>query len=164
MTAADRRLRDSRFQAADASDVVPASERIPKIHKLPINCVPTVSVGSSQATPKDLNISFINRSAKKSSRKTKSKTPPVPPAADWRTTDQDEIARRVQRAIDEKHTISNLHPEHPVFSTFAVKSPSGMTYQTEIRDLPGRAFSCTCPDFRRNGLGTCKHIEAPSSG
>lgn len=30
----------------------------------------------------------------------------------------------------------------------------------EIRDLKNRACSCTCPDFRINGLGTCKHIEA----
>ncbi|MEO5915104.1 MAG: DEAD/DEAH box helicase [Luteolibacter sp.] len=98
--------------------------------------------------------------AKKSRAKKKSAAIPLPSAADWRTTDQDEILRRVQRARDEKHGITNLHPEHPVFSNFRVVSPSGMIYQTEIRDLSDRAFSCTCPDFRINGLGTCKHIEA----
>jgi superfamily II DNA or RNA helicase len=97
--------------------------------------------------------------ARKSAKKTV-RPISVPPASDWRTTDQDEILRRVQRARDEKHSIANLHPEHPVFSTFAVKSPSGMTYQVEIRDLKERAFSCTCPDFRTAGLGTCKHVEA----
>jgi hypothetical protein len=81
-------------------------------------------------------------------------------AADWRTTDELEIQRRVQRAIDEKHSVINLTPEHPVFSNFTVRSPTGMTYQVEIRDLAGRSFSCTCPDFRTNGLGTCKHVEA----
>ncbi len=96
--------------------------------------------------------------AKKSAKK---KSAPIPIAAtDWRTTDHDEILRRVQRARDEKHSISNLHPEHPICSTFAVKSPSGMIYQVEIRDLKDRAFSCTCPDFRTAGLGTCKHVEA----
>jgi len=85
---------------------------------------------------------------------------PLPPATDWRTTDQDEILRRVQRARDEKHSISNVHPEHPIFSTFRVQSPSGMVYQVEIRDLKDRSFSCTCPDFRTAGLGTCKHVEA----
>ena len=35
-----------------------------------------------------------------------------------------------------------------------------MTYQIEIRDLIDRHFSCSCTDFRINGLGTCKHIEA----
>jgi hypothetical protein len=104
--------------------------------------------------------------AKKNPRRqrksTKKKTAPIPlpPATDWRTTDQDEILRRIQRARDEKHAITNLHPEHPVFSTFAVKSPSGMTYQVEIRDLKERTISCTCPDFRTAGLGTCKHAEA----
>lgn len=97
--------------------------------------------------------------AKKSAKK-KSSSIPLPPAGDWRTTDQDEILRRIQRARDEKHSVSNLHPEHPVFSSFAVKSPSGMTYQVEIRDLKDRSFSCSCPDFRTAGLGTCKHVEA----
>lgn len=91
---------------------------------------------------------------------TKKKPKPAQPTSDWRTTDQDEILRRILRARDEKHSISNLHPERPVFSTFAVKSPSGMVYQVEIRDPKDRSFSCTCPDFRTAGLGTCKHAEA----
>ncbi|MCF7674421.1 MAG: DEAD/DEAH box helicase [Akkermansiaceae bacterium] len=100
------------------------------------------------------------RKPAKKSAKRKATAVPLPPAADWRTTDQDEILRRVQRARDEKHTVSNLNPEHPVFSNFRVASPSGMVYQTEIRDLANRSFACSCPDFRINGLGTCKHIEA----
>lgn len=98
--------------------------------------------------------------AKKSPSRKKKAVVAVMPASDWRTTDQDEILRRVQRALDEKHSVSNLAPEHPIFSNFAVRSPSGMEYQIEIRDLKDRAFSCTCPDFRTAGLGTCKHIEA----
>lgn len=35
-----------------------------------------------------------------------------------------------------------------------------MTYRAEVRDVVSRQFSCTCKDFRINGLGTCKHIEA----
>jgi hypothetical protein len=101
-----------------------------------------------------------NERAKGKARKQKSSTIPLPPATDWRTTDQDEILRRVQRARDEKHSIRPLDDAHPVFSSFAVKSPSGLTYQVEIRDLASRAFSCTCPDFRTAGLGTCKHSEA----
>jgi ERCC4-related helicase len=98
--------------------------------------------------------------AKKSPAKKKKPAVTLTPASDWRTTDQDEILRRIQRAIDEKHSVANLHPEHPVFSNFSVKSPSGMNYQVEIRDLKNRVFSCTCPDFRTAGLGTCKHVEA----
>jgi SNF2 family DNA or RNA helicase len=100
------------------------------------------------------------KSVRKSTRKKRSTAIPLPPATDWRTTDQDEILRRVQRAREEKHSIFNLQPGHPVFSTFAVKSPSGMAYQVEIREIRERSFSCSCPDFRINGLGTCKHIEA----
>lgn len=95
-------------------------------------------------------------------RKAANKKPAVMPvpATDWRTTDHDEILRRIQRAREEKHSITPLDDAHPVFSRFEVKSPSGMTYQVEIRDLKDRAFSCTCPDFRTAGLGTCKHVEA----
>jgi hypothetical protein len=64
----------------------------------------------------------------KKSKKKKPNTIPQPPASDWRTTDQDEIHRRVQRAIDEKHAIKNLDPAHPVFSILRVQSPSGMIY------------------------------------
>ncbi len=99
------------------------------------------------------------KSAKKTAKR-KSSQIPLPPATDWRTTDQDEVLRRIQRARDEKHSIAPLDDTHPIFSSFAVKSPSGLTYQVEIRDLVARAFSCTCPDFRTAGLGTCKHVEA----
>src|SRR5438034_8169415 len=86
--------------------------------------------------------------------------PALPPAADWRTSDADELAKRKLRAREERHRITNLDPMHPVFSNFEVRSPSGMTYRAEIRDVASRQFSCTCADFRINGLGTCKHIEA----
>jgi hypothetical protein len=56
--------------------------------------------------------------------------------------------------------IENLEPSDPVFSTFAVRSPSGARYEVEIRSLSDRENSCSCPDFRTNGLGTCKHLEA----
>lgn len=35
-----------------------------------------------------------------------------------------------------------------------------MVYRAEVRDLLTRQFSCTCTDFRINGLGSCKHLEA----
>ena len=84
----------------------------------------------------------------------------VPPTHDWRTTDADEIAKRRQRALEESFQIANLEARHPVFSNFQVKSRSGLTYQVEIRDVRQRQFGCTCVDFRINGLGTCKHVEA----
>lgn len=86
--------------------------------------------------------------------------PPLPAQTDWRTTDADELEKRRLRAREERHRIRNLDPQHPIFSNFEVQSPSGMTYRAEIRDLATRQFSCTCTDFRINGLGTCKHVEA----
>jgi len=84
----------------------------------------------------------------------------LPPTHDWRTTDQDEIERRRQRARDEAPRVENLSSEQPIFSNFRVHSPSGLSYEVEIRDLAQRHFACSCVDFRINGLGTCKHVEA----
>ena len=84
----------------------------------------------------------------------------LPHATDWRTTDQDEINRRILRAREEQPPIRNLHPRHAIFSNFEVKSRSGLAYEVEVRDLAQRHFGCTCTDFQVNGLGTCKHVEA----
>ncbi len=84
----------------------------------------------------------------------------LPPAHDWRTTDEDEINRRRKRAREESFVIRNADARFPVFSNFSVGSGSGLTYAVEIRDVAGRQFACTCQDFRKNGLGTCKHVEA----
>ena len=85
---------------------------------------------------------------------------PVPAPHNWRTTDEDEINRRRARARSEDFRISNADPQHPIFSNFRVRSGSGLTYTVEIRDLRQRQFACDCVDFRINGLGTCKHVEA----
>lgn len=80
---------------------------------------------------------------------------------DWRSTDEQEIARRQLRALEQPPAIRNLTPKHRIFSTFEVTSPeSELTYYVEIRELAGRDFHSTSPDFSHNGLGTCKHTEA----
>lgn len=84
----------------------------------------------------------------------------VPSTHDWRTTDADEINKRRLRAREESFAITNSDARHPIFSNFTVKSGSGMTYSVEIRDIRQRLHSCDCPDYRINGLGTCKHVEA----
>ena len=88
-------------------------------------------------------------------------SPPLAPD-DWRTTDRDEIERRRQRARAEAPRVENLDASgrFPLFSNFRVHSPSGSNYPVEIRDLARRQFACGCVDFRVNGLGTCKHVEA----
>ncbi len=84
----------------------------------------------------------------------------MPSPHNWRTTDEDEINRRRARARTEEFRISNTDPRHPIFSNFRVCSGSGLTYSVEIRDVRRRQFACDCVDFRINGLGTCKHVEA----
>jgi len=95
-------------------------------------------------------------------KRTAESKPPfkLPPAHNWRTSDADEIAKRRQRARDESFAILNATPEHPIFSNFRVKSASGLTYSVEIRGLDLAQSACDCVDFRINGLGFCKHIEA----
>src|SRR2546427_660117 len=56
--------------------------------------------------------------------------------------------------------IDVLEPSEPVFSSFAVRSPSGVRCEVEVRSLSERENSCSCPDFRTNGLATCKPVEA----
>jgi hypothetical protein len=84
----------------------------------------------------------------------------VPSPHNWRTTDEDEINRRRARARTEEFRISNTDAHHPIFSNYRVRSGSGLTYSVEIRDVGRRQFACDCVDFRINGLGTCKHVEA----
>jgi len=88
------------------------------------------------------------------------KSRPVPLIYNWRTTDSDEMQRRQLRAREEAFRITNLNARHPIFSNFRVHSGSGLTYEVEIRGLRERQAACTCVDFRINGLGTCKHVEA----
>lgn len=50
--------------------------------------------------------------------------------------------------------------EHPIFSEFSLTNPeTEKTYKIAIRgDATGSNF-CSCPDYKINNLGTCKHIE-----
>ncbi len=65
---------------------------------------------------------------------------------------------RVEFGTSQEFQLEN-RGDHPVFSEFALTNPvSNRTYRIAIRgDQPGDNF-CSCPDFRINGLGLCKHI------
>ena len=71
---------------------------------------------------------------------------------------QTQIERRQQRALEEIVRVTN-RGRHPLFSPFDVVSISGRTYRVTIRSLGERRNTCTCPDYRTNLVGTCKHIE-----
>src|SRR5436305_876752 len=97
------------------------------------------------------------------SKPSKARTKPQKPALrlqGWRTTDDEEIERRRQRAATEPLTVEPIEPGHRVFGTFRVASDGGSSYEVEIRSLTRHDNSCGCPDFQVNGLGTCKHVEA----
>ena len=71
---------------------------------------------------------------------------------------QEQIERRRKRGKEELAKIVN-QGRHPVYSTFEVTSASERVYTVQIRSLTERLNTCTCPDYRTNTIGTCKHIE-----
>ncbi|MBM4353752.1 MAG: hypothetical protein FJ109_08140 [Deltaproteobacteria bacterium] len=84
-----------------------------------------------------------------------------PESVGWRTTDEDEVKRRVERAEKEPMDICLVPGTHPLFGTFTVtRKGTQRIHQVEIRSLAERENTCDCPDFRINGLGLCKHVEA----
>ena len=79
----------------------------------------------------------------------------------WSTTDEQEIERRRLRASTENMSIQDMDVRGGFYGDFAVQSATGRCpYRVEIRSLLTLDNSCDCADFRNNGLGTCKHIEA----
>jgi len=76
------------------------------------------------------------------------------------TLDEWQIALRKQFAEKQNFIIRNIG-DHPVFSDFMVFNPeSGNEYKVAIRDYEFGMNFCSCPDFKKTGLNTCKHIES----
>src|SRR3954464_11223220 len=73
---------------------------------------------------------------------------------------EEQIDIRRQRAKAGKFTIEN-RGKNRVFSDYRVTNPeSGGQYDVQVRGFDLGDNSCSCPDFKANTLGTCKHIEA----
>ena len=69
-----------------------------------------------------------------------------------------ELAARQKRADDEKMSVRAVDPKKP-WTDYRVRSKlSGKTYRVALRGLQRGESYCNCPDFRKNTLGTCKHI------
>ncbi len=50
--------------------------------------------------------------------------------------------------------------DHRLFSDFSLTNPlSGKSYRIAIRGDSAGSNYCSCPDYRINNLGTCKHLE-----
>lgn len=70
-----------------------------------------------------------------------------------------QIALRREFGREQDFHSENLG-EDPLFSEFAVTNPaSGRTYRIAVRGQALGENFCSCPDFRVNTLGTCKHVE-----
>jgi superfamily II DNA or RNA helicase len=68
------------------------------------------------------------------------------------------IADREERARTERMKVRSANSEAP-WSDYTVTSlVSGKTYLVSLRGLEPGQSCCSCPDFRTNTLGTCKHV------
>ena len=75
------------------------------------------------------------------------------------TLEEWQTALRRQYGREQRFRVENIGST-PVFSDFRVTNPaSGQTYRVAIRGLGLGENFCSCPDFRTNTLGTCKHVE-----
>jgi SNF2-related domain/Helicase conserved C-terminal domain/SWIM zinc finger len=73
---------------------------------------------------------------------------------------EEQIDIRRQRAKAGRFVIENLTKKR-VFSDYRVTNPDSKgRYTVSVRGFDLGDNSCTCPDFKSNTLGTCKHIEA----
>ncbi|MFB3905594.1 MAG: SWIM zinc finger family protein [Acidobacteriota bacterium] len=68
------------------------------------------------------------------------------------------LTERRQRALSEPMVLG-LTPEAGPWSDHTVTTlNSGRTYRVALRGWERGQSYCSCPDFRKNTLGTCKHI------
>ena len=73
---------------------------------------------------------------------------------------EEQIDLRRQRARAANFTMENVG-KNRVFSEYKVTNPQTKgEYTVTIRGFDTGDNACTCPDFKANTLGTCKHVEA----
>ncbi|MFH1487957.1 MAG: DEAD/DEAH box helicase [Pseudomonadota bacterium] len=68
------------------------------------------------------------------------------------------VEERAERAKSEKMKLQAFD-KNALWADYAVTNySSGKTYRVALRGWERGESYCTCPDFRKNTLGTCKHI------
>ncbi|HEV3166058.1 MAG TPA: SNF2-related protein, partial [Isosphaeraceae bacterium] len=68
------------------------------------------------------------------------------------------LAQRAERAKAEKMTVQSVDSSKPWTDYTVTNRLSGKSYRVALRGTePGDSY-CSCPDFRTNTLGTCKHV------
>ena len=68
------------------------------------------------------------------------------------------IEERKERARTEKITLKSMNPAE-LWTDYTITShSSGKSYRVALRGWERGDSYCSCPDFKKNTLGTCKHI------
>jgi hypothetical protein len=68
------------------------------------------------------------------------------------------LAERAERARTEKMRLNSVDSKEIWTDYILTNAASGKSYRVALRGWqPGQSY-CSCPDFRKNTLGTCKHI------
>ncbi|MCL2824854.1 MAG: SWIM zinc finger domain-containing protein, partial [Polyangiaceae bacterium] len=84
--------------------------------------------------------------------------PDALPHADDEELVNQAIVLRAERAKEERMTVCSSDPSTPWTDYVVTNAHSGKTYRVALRsEVRGESY-CSCPDFRTNTLGTCKHI------
>ncbi len=68
------------------------------------------------------------------------------------------LAERRERSLSERMTLKSTDPSQPWADYTITSAASGKTYRVALRGTERGVSFCSCPDFRTNTLGTCKHI------
>lgn len=71
---------------------------------------------------------------------------------------QNALDEREERSRAERMTLKSVDPSTPWTDYTCTSALSGKTYRLAIRGWERGESFCSCPDFRTNTLGTCKHI------
>jgi len=79
------------------------------------------------------------------------------------TLSEEELVRRAleereERAHGERMSVRPEDPSRPWTDYAVTNRASGKTYRVALRGTERGDSFCSCPDFRKNGLGTCKHV------
>ncbi len=71
---------------------------------------------------------------------------------------QEALAERELRAREEKFRFTSADSATPWTDYSLTNKASGKTYRVAFRGTERVVSYCSCPDFRTNTLGTCKHV------
>ena len=68
------------------------------------------------------------------------------------------LSDRAARAREEKMKLRSIDPEQLWTDYTITSATSGKTHRLALRGWERGESYCSCPDFRKNTLGTCKHL------